>query len=87
MTNEQIKQEVDHIFASGANEVRVCTLIEFSLRQLKDKVPMDVVKKYKEWKSAHPDEDYQYDEIHDFISDLTRGDLVYVFEALSRISE
>lgn len=42
----------------------------------------DVIEKYLKWKQGR-DEDYVYDEIHDFISELDRGDLVEVFEHLA----
>lgn len=41
-----------------------------------------IVNQYKQWKQEHPDPDYQYDEMHDFIAQLSRGDLQDVFEYL-----
>lgn len=43
--------------------------------------------KYQKWKTENPDEDYQYDEIHDFISTLSRGELCLVFESLLNMSK
>lgn len=40
---------------------------------------MSPIEKYLDWKSKH-DEDYQYDEIHDFANGLSRGELQCVFE-------
>lgn len=38
------------------------------------------VAKYKKWKEQNPDEDYQYDEIMDFVASISRGDVLDVFE-------
>lgn len=38
-----------------------------------------IIEKYLKWKEGR-NEDYVYDEIHDFISELDRGQLVEVFE-------
>jgi len=40
----------------------------------------EIAIKFNEWQKKHPDEGYQYDEIHDFISELSRGDLLEVME-------
>lgn len=39
-----------------------------------------VIEKYRKWKEAHPNEDYQYDEIHEFLTDLTRGEILDLME-------
>jgi hypothetical protein len=36
--------------------------------------------KYLEWKELHNDEDYQYDEIHTFINECSRGELIGFME-------
>lgn len=38
------------------------------------------VDEYRKWKKDNPDEEYQYDEIHDFTSGLSRGDLQELLE-------
>jgi hypothetical protein len=35
-----------------------------------------VVEKFLKWKSEHPDKDYQYDEIPDFFSTISRSDML-----------
>ena len=45
-----------------------------------------VIDKYKAWKEGH-DEDYHCDEIHDFISDLSRGELYSFFEWAAIVSD
>lgn len=40
-----------------------------------------IIEKYLKWKEGK-DEDYIYDEIHEFVSQLDRGELVDVFEYL-----
>ena len=40
----------------------------------------EVIKKYQEWKKQHPDEDYQYDEIHEFFANLSRGEMLSFME-------
>jgi hypothetical protein len=41
-----------------------------------------IIEKFRAWKLKHPDEDYQLDEIQEFVSSLDRGELLEVFEAL-----
>ena len=41
---------------------------------------MQIVKDYIQWKLDHPDEDYQYDEIHGFLEDYSRGELQGLLE-------
>lgn len=41
-----------------------------------------ILDKYLKWKEGR-DEDYIYDEIHDFISELDRGEIMGVFEYLA----
>jgi len=43
-----------------------------------------IVLKFRKWKKENPDEEYQYDEIHDFISGLKRGELLKLFEYLDK---
>ena len=43
---------------------------------------MNIIEKFRAWKTQHPDEDYQLDEIHEFANSLDRGELLEVFEAL-----
>lgn len=85
MTKQQIQQEVSHIFDSGANEIRFCELIEGVVKSFHKKVPEEIVLKYIKWKEAHPNEDYQYDEIHEFTNTLYRGDLIDIMESLLSI--
>ncbi len=42
----------------------------------------EIIKAYKEWKTEHPDEDYQYDEIHNFMASIGRGGQYEVMESL-----
>lgn len=44
----------------------------------------NIIKQYKEWKEGH-DEGYIYDQIHDFVNDLSRGDLLQFMEAVEKI--
>lgn len=45
----------------------------------------EIVRQYKAWKEENPDEDYQYDMIHEFIAgELSRGDLQSIFEYLEK---
>lgn len=41
---------------------------------------MTIIKDYIKWKLDNPDEDYQYDEIHEFLSDYDRGSLQGLLE-------
>lgn len=34
-----------------------------------------LLKAFAEWRKEHPDEDYQADEIHEFLADFSRGDI------------
>ena len=51
-----------------------------------ENLPNGIIQRYKSWKAEHPDEDYQYDEIHEFITGLSRGELCEVFESLLKLS-
>lgn len=42
----------------------------------------EVIQKFRAWKKEHPDEDYQYDEIHEFIAKLSRGELLSFFDSV-----
>ena len=46
-----------------------------------------IIKKFKGWKVNHPDKDYQYYDIHDFVYELSRGELLEVFEHIEKITE
>ncbi len=35
-----------------------------------------LILKFKKWKKENPDEDYQYDEIFEFVDSLSRGDVI-----------
>lgn len=43
-----------------------------------------IVLRYLEWKKKHPDEDYQCDEILEFVNSLGRGEIFTVFEYLAK---
>lgn len=36
----------------------------------------DVIEKFKQWRADNPDESYQYDEIHEFLANLTRSEMM-----------
>ena len=44
--------------------------------KLKEKPP--IVAAFEEWDMEHPDEDYRYDEVHEFIASQGRGDILYL---------
>jgi hypothetical protein len=46
---------------------------------------IQILEKYKKWKIDHPDEDYQCDEIFEFIE--SRGDLYEVMEFALKAAE
>ncbi len=48
---------------------------------MKDSVKLAATK-FQAWKRENPDEGYQYDEIQEFTSSLSRGELLEVFEWL-----
>jgi hypothetical protein len=59
--------------------------LENEIKSLKEKlsnIDLQVVKEFKRWQEKHPDEDYQMDEIHDFISSVGRGNLHSLFAGL-----
>jgi hypothetical protein len=85
MTEQQIQQAVSHIFDSGANEIRFCELIEGVVKSYHRKVPEYIVLRYIKWKEANQDEDYQYDEIHEFMSSINRGGMMEVMESILSI--
>lgn len=43
-----------------------------------------IVEKYKKWKAEYPDEDYQYDQIFEFMAGLSRGEMQDVFEFIEK---
>lgn len=46
---------------------------------------LKTIEKFRKWKEEHPDEDYQYDEIFDFVDgELSRGELLSTFEWLEQ---
>jgi hypothetical protein len=49
--------------------------------------PAEIVENYKKWKSDHPNEDYQIDEINEFYSKLDRSDKVQIMEFLESFFE
>jgi hypothetical protein len=42
----------------------------------------EILNKYILWKIQNPDTSYQYDEIHEFIAEIGRGDIYEVMEYL-----
>ena len=41
----------------------------------------EIIQKWKAWKKEHPDKDYQYDEIYNFVDgELSRGELVRILD-------
>lgn len=42
--------------------------------------PFDIINKYNAWKTEHPNEDYQLDEINEFYSGLDRSEKVEIME-------
>lgn len=40
----------------------------------------EIASKYLQWKEDNPDEDFQYDEIHNFVAQLSRGDQQDIME-------
>lgn len=46
----------------------------------------ELIKRYKAWKKENPDEDYQYDEVHEFIADLSRGEQLSMMESLESLT-
>ena len=57
------------------------------LDYIKGHLPLGIVIAFREWQSKHPDEDYQYDEIHEFIASLSRGALLELCESISNITK
>jgi hypothetical protein len=47
-------------------------------------ITKDIVNRFRAWKNDNPDEDYQYDEIHDFVSDISRGELIAFLEEIEK---
>lgn len=44
----------------------------------------EIVEQYREWKLEH-DEDYCYDEIHNFLSGLSRGEMYEIMKYLDNL--
>lgn len=41
----------------------------------------EIIEKYRAWREADDrDEDYAYDQIHDFFSDLSRGEMLTLMD-------
>ena len=49
-------------------------------------VKMTVIEKYKKWKIKNPDKEYQYDEIGEFIAELSRSELQSFFEMVEKLT-
>ena len=48
---------------------------------LKGDCMREIIQKWKAWKKEHPDKDYQYDEIYNFVDgELSRGELVRILD-------
>lgn len=44
-----------------------------------------IIEDFKKWKEKHPDEDYQYDEVHNFLSNYSRGEIISFLEDVEYI--
>ena len=45
----------------------------------------EIMKKYQQWKKDNPDEDYQYDEIHNFFAEIGRHGMYLIMENLNEM--
>lgn len=77
------KMRHDPTIHLGLGDIRL-TLSE--QEDILQSAPISIAQKYARWKEKHPNEDYQYDEIMEFVSSLTRGDMVDVMEFLLRFA-
>jgi hypothetical protein len=57
------------------------------LEHIKGQLPLDIVVAFQGWQRRNPDEDYQYDEIGEFIARLSRGELLDLFQSITNISK
>ena len=57
------------------------------LDYVKARLPRDILNRYESWKKDNPDDDYQYDEIREFVAGLSRGELLNLFEDLLNITK
>ena len=46
-----------------------------------------ILKQYREWKSGRPEPDWQYDTIHEFFDDLTRGEIYNFMESVNNLQD
>jgi hypothetical protein len=46
---------------------------------------MTVIEEYRNWKIEHQDIDYQYNEIHEFVAGIKRGELYEFFEEIENL--
>jgi hypothetical protein len=40
----------------------------------------EILKQYSEWKEKHPDEDWQYDEISEWLGSFSRSEMIQLLE-------
>lgn len=40
----------------------------------------EIIEDFKKWQSENPDKEYQYDEIHDYVSGIPKGELLAIFD-------
>jgi len=46
-----------------------------------------ILNEYREWKAERPEPDWQYDTIHEFFDDLTRGEIYKFMESVNNLQD
>ncbi len=67
------------------NQVEIEGIIDCIFDEIDREIMKNIVAKYKKWKEEHPDLDYQYDEILEFVSELRRDELHKIFETIENV--
>ncbi len=49
------------------------------------KLPIKIIKDFKDWQKENADKDYQYDEINEFIASQGRGNMYSLIENISNL--
>lgn len=81
------KLRMDDNHHLGLGDVRISAAQQTEIVVLIEKqIPIDIIKKYIDWKKQNPNEDYQLDEIGEFYATLSRSDKLDIMECLLTIA-
>lgn len=55
--------------------------------QMKPENIHEVIDQFKKWKNDNPDEDWQYDEIFEFINNFSRGEMIHFMNWVVKLTD